>query len=174
MKKISFVLIIVMCFSLLSCEKDNPDPEIEEFNPQDEIIGIYDCKEYIWYRYDNGGGNKEPQIHNEVIEIKKKGNNYDFYVNGYWSGALIFERVFDNILYCKVYEQEGFFSSSNTLYDMSGWNSTLADYPASEVTFQIKKNNKLEVCFRYYNLRNVLTNEPLDFWIIIYYEGNRR
>lgn len=160
-----------------SCEKDSIKEVIEEPIPKEEIIGTYDCNEYTWYIYNQGrevGG--EPQIHNEVLEIRQEpnSNNYNLYLNGYWNAKLDFDRTYDGILYCKITEHGGYWSNSNTRFDRSGWNSSLADYPSSEVTFQMNKNNKLEVCFRYYNLRNASSKESLGYWMIIYYEGNRR
>jgi len=172
------LLILLASFSVLffSCEQNSTEPEIEEPKPIDEIVGMYDAKEYIWYIYNQGGGSGDPQIHNEVLEVRKasNGNDYDLYLDGYWNAKLNFDRVYDGVLYCTISEHGGYWSSSNTLYDRTGWNSLLADYTASEVTFQMNKNNKLEVCMRYYNLRHATTGEPDDYWIIVYYEGNRR
>lgn len=176
MKKFIYLFIVLLTVNFIACEKDKPEPVIEEPNPKEEIIGMYDCQEYFWYISNEGGGGGDPQIRNEVIEVRQDPNSedYGFFVNGYWDATLNFERVYDGILYCKLSEHGGYWASSNTTFERSGWYSSLADYPASEITFQMNKNNKLEVCFRYYDLRDASTEEPLDYWIIVYYEGNRR
>ena len=69
-------------------------------------------------------------------------------------------------MYCKVAEHGGYWSNGNTRYDITGRNTSIADYPASEVTFQINKNKKIEVCFRYYNLRDAITKKPVDYYIL--------
>lgn len=176
MKKLISIILGISILFIFSCKKEETtEPIPDNPTPMEEIVGMYDCQKYIWY-IANSGGASEENLQEGVVEITKKGNtnDYNFYLNGHWQATLKFDRVYDDVLYCTVRENEGYWSSDNVTYEMSGWNTPLADYPSSEVTFQMNKNNKLEVCFRFYNLKDGSTQEPRNFWVVIYYEGYRR
>ena len=130
---------------------------------------MYDAKRH--QSYSIGG---TTQTFDEVLEIQKEGNDYAFYVDGYWNATLKFKRVYDDVLYCTVAEHGGYWSESNSTFERKGWFSPLADYTSSEVTFQMNKNNKLEVCMKYYDIKNATTNDPLGYDIIVFFVGNRR
>ena len=160
MKKALFILIAIFSVSFSSCEKEDTEPEIEKADPIEEIIGMYDAKRHQSYTV---GGTT--QVFDEVLEIRKDGNDFAFYVDGYWNSTLKFKRFYDEILY---------WSESNSTFERKGWFTTLANYTSSEVTFQMNKNNKLEVCMKYYDIKNATTNDPLGYDIIVFYVGNRR
>lgn len=160
---------LIVCFLLFSCNKDESEHKIEDLNPRNEIVGVYDAKKHQSYTV--GGTN---QIFDEIIEVRKNGSNYDFYVDGYWNAKLNFKRVYDGVLYCTVAQHGGYWSESNSTFQRKGWFSPLADYTSSEVTFQMNNNNKLEICMKYYGIQNNKTKEPIGYDIIVFYVGNRR
>jgi len=166
----NFILVLVFLFTLTSCSLNKLE---EEKDPVDEIVGMYDCKEYLWSTYID----PKPRISNKVVEIRKDQNNidYDFYVDGYWEAALLFDRVYDDVLYMKIYEMTLAFSSGTVLADVYGYPCDLADHPESPATFQIKKNSKLQVCYKWDNWRDVATDKPdYNGYAIWYYDGNKR
>ena len=169
-------LVLLLSIMVFSCEDDSQAPIIEESNPLEEIIGMYDGQRNVWYVYFEGS-TYGPQTSDRVLEIRTNDDdeNYSFLVDGYWTATLIFDRLYDDILYCTVSEGSCYWENSDngTLVDIDGHYSTLSDYTASEVTFIMNNNNKLEVCVRYYNIRDALTEEPDNYWAIVYWEGYR-
>ena len=166
---------MLIVLASLSCKKDketaspsDPTPTVEEL-----FVGKYDGTESITYLYPSGTYPANSRA--RVAEITlKSGSEYNYYIDGYWQGTIIIDRIYDGIIYFNLKSNSGYFSTSNEFYDFDGAHYIDADFSSVHGSFNTKINNKFQICCRYYNIKNATTGEERGFEIITFFDGYKR
>ena len=164
-KRFFYLFIIVSFILITSCEEQSTEPK--EVSLSDRLMGKYDGTVEIYYiDLVNGQtyeGRKTPTVI-EITEVNGNGNQWNFYIDGYWQLTLNTQKEYDGIMYFNVLTNTGRFSDNGASFTLQGF--------PNEGKYHSSFNSKTGRFYISYEYINIEPSPGHD--TIILYEGYHR